>query len=63
VVAFTHTAGSADDGPYCEAAAEGNEGLFAESTPYLVEGVFVVKVAIWLLAMMSLQFSWAYYEV
>lgn len=46
VVAFAHTAGCADDGPDRQAAAKGDEGLFAEATPYLVEGVFVVEVAV-----------------
>lgn len=45
VVAFTHAPGCADDGPDGEAAAEGDEGLFAEAAPYFVECVFVVEVA------------------
>jgi hypothetical protein len=45
MVAFTHATGCAYDGPNCEAAAEGNEGLFAKPAPYLVEGVLVVEVA------------------
>jgi len=45
VVAFPHRAGCADDGPDGQAAAEGNEGLFAEAAPYLVEGVLIVEVA------------------
>lgn len=46
MVAFAHTSGRADNGPRGQAAAEGNEGLFAEAAPYLVEGVFVVEVAV-----------------
>jgi hypothetical protein len=46
VVAFAHAAGCTDNGPDGEAAAEGDEGLFAEATPYLVEGVFVVEFAV-----------------
>lgn len=46
VVAFAHAAGCADDSPDGQTAAEGNEGLFAEAAPYLVEGVFAVEVGI-----------------
>lgn len=45
MVALAHGAGCTDDGPDCQAAAEGNEGLFADAAPYLVEGVLAVEVA------------------
>lgn len=45
MVAFAHGAGCADNGPNGETAAEGYEGLFAETPPYFVNGVFVVEVA------------------
>jgi hypothetical protein len=45
VVAFAHGAAGAGDSPDGEAAAEGDEGLFAKAPPYLVDGVFVVEVA------------------
>lgn len=44
MVALAHGTGCADDGPDGEAAAEGHEGLFAETAPYLVDGVFIVEV-------------------
>lgn len=46
MVAFAHAAGCADYGPDGQAAAEGDERLFAEAAPYLVEGVFVVEIAV-----------------
>lgn len=45
MVALFHGAGGANNGPHCETAAEGHEGLFAKTAPYLVNGIFVVKVA------------------
>ena len=45
VVALAHGAGCANNGPDGEAAAEGYEGLFAQTPPYLVDCVFVVEVA------------------
>jgi hypothetical protein len=44
VVAFAHRAGCADNGPYCEAAAEGDQGFFFEASGYLGPAVFVVEV-------------------
>lgn len=46
MVTLSHRACRADNGPYCEAAAEGDEGLLAEATPDLVDGIFIVEVAV-----------------
>jgi hypothetical protein len=45
VVALAHASGGAHDGPDGEPAAEGNKRFFAETAPYLVKCVFIVKVA------------------
>jgi hypothetical protein len=45
MVALAHRASCADNGPDSKAAAEGHERLFAETAPYLVDGVFVVEIA------------------
>ena len=45
MVALAHRTSGANNSPYCEATAEGHEGFFAKTAPYLVNGIFVVKVA------------------
>jgi hypothetical protein len=57
VVAFAHAASCADNGPGGQAAAEGDEGLFAEAPPYLVDRVFVVEFAVFILVITRMMYS------
>ena len=45
MVALAHGAGSADDGPDGDGAAERDEGFFAQAAPNLFEAVFIVEVS------------------
>jgi hypothetical protein len=56
VVAFSHRARCAYNGPDCETTAEGYERFFAEAAPYLVDGVFVVEVAVLQLVVVDVVF-------